>query len=43
MPDPLSKPFWANYSAALQKLRIPESKSKFYLLWVKRFGRFPLS
>jgi hypothetical protein len=41
MSDPVSKPFWAGYAAALQKLRIPESKSKFYLLWVKRFGQFP--
>ncbi|HUI92342.1 MAG TPA: integron integrase [Chitinivibrionales bacterium] len=29
-----------DYTATLQKLRVPDNKSKFYVLWVKRFGRF---
>jgi integron integrase len=32
--------FWTEYGATLQKLRIPEAKSKFYILWIKRFERF---
>jgi hypothetical protein len=40
MSDPGSNSFWADYAAALQKLCIPESKSKLYIVWVKRFERF---
>ena len=40
MSDPGSNSFLAEYTATLQKLRIPEAKSKFYILWVKRFEKF---
>lgn len=32
--------FWQSYTATLQKLGIPYPKSKFYVLWVKRFAAF---
>jgi integron integrase len=40
MADTVSSSFWTDYSATLQKLRVPESKSKFYVVWVKKFERF---
>jgi len=36
---PLPNSFRTACAAPLQKLRIPEAKSKCYLLWVKRFER----
>jgi integron integrase len=32
--------FWNSYTATLQKLGISDPKSKFYVLWVKRFAWF---
>ncbi|HMD68018.1 MAG TPA: integron integrase [Chitinivibrionales bacterium] len=40
MSNPVPNSFWADFAATLQKLRIPEPKSKYYVVWVKRFGRF---
>ena len=40
MPDQAANPLYTDYAATLQKLRVPEAKSKFYVLWVKRFERF---
>jgi hypothetical protein len=42
MADTGSNSFPAGYAAALQKLRIPEAKSKFNFLWVKRFEQVAL-
>ena len=40
MPTETTKLLLADFAVTLQKLRIPEPKSKFYVVWVKRFGRF---
>jgi integron integrase len=32
--------FWNSYSATLQKLGVSEPKSKYYVVWVKRFADF---
>jgi hypothetical protein len=37
MPDHTAISLLADYAATLQKLCIPESKSKLYIVWVKRF------
>ena len=33
----LDNTFWTDYRRTLNKLSIPETKSKYYVLWVKRF------
>jgi integron integrase len=40
MYSALSDALLAEYETTLNKLRIPEKKSKFYLHWVKRFAAF---
>jgi integron integrase len=40
MPHEATNALFADFTATLQKLRIPELKSKYYVSWVKRFGRF---
>jgi len=40
MPRETTNLLLTDFAATLQKLRIPEAKSKFYVHWVKRFGRF---
>jgi hypothetical protein len=40
MPQETPNLLLTDFAATLQKLRIPEPKSKFYVVWVKRFGRF---
>ena len=40
MPQETTNLLLTDFAATLQKLRIPEAKSKFYVHWVKRFGRF---
>jgi hypothetical protein len=32
--------FWNSYTATLQKLGVSEPKSKYYVVWVKRFAAF---
>jgi integron integrase len=40
MNDRLFSSFMDEYGNTLNKLSIPEAKSKFYIVWVKRFERF---
>jgi len=40
MPQQATNTLLTDFSVTLQNLRIPEPKSKFYVVWVKRFAAF---
>jgi integron integrase len=40
MASVIPSSFWQSYTATLKKLGISDPKSKFYVLWVKRFAAF---